>query len=310
MNKQYMRDVFIEELYNRMKTDKSIYFLTADLGSPALDSIRQDMPDRFLNVGIAEQNLINVATGLALEGFKVYAYAIAPFLTMRAYEQIRNNLSLLSQVRPMNVNLIGVGAGMSYVTSGPTHHSLEDLSIMRTLPNIDIISPSDCMVTRKFVDYSLENNRPKYIRLDGEPVADLEFKDFNIELGYRRLITGKRTCIVSTGYMTHTAVNVAFELALSNKEIGVIDVFSLRPIDIPALEIELLDYWRVITLEEAFLGKGGLDSLIMNIIGDRVESVGIRDSYSFEVGNREYLHKLNGIDIKGVLNQIFRKTIY
>ena len=104
-----------------MKTDEIIFFVSADFGSPVLDDIRADFPDRFLNVGIAEQNLINVSAGLALEGFTVFAYAIAPFITMRCFEQLRVNLALLSEVRDMNVNLIGVGAGYSYVVSGPTH---------------------------------------------------------------------------------------------------------------------------------------------------------------------------------------------
>ena len=108
-----MRDVFLERIWQSMKTDDTIFFITADFGSPVLDKIREDFPDRFANVGIAEQNLINVTSGLALEGFKVFAYAIAPFITMRCYEQIRVNLALLSKVRPMNVNLIGVGAGYS-----------------------------------------------------------------------------------------------------------------------------------------------------------------------------------------------------
>src|SRR5208337_5213045 len=108
----------------------------ADFGSPKLDKLREDFSDRFINVGIAEQNLVNVSTGLALEGYTVYAYAIAPFLVMRAFEQIRNNMSLLYHTRELNVNLIGVGAGLSYDVSGPTHHSVEDIAIIRTLPNM------------------------------------------------------------------------------------------------------------------------------------------------------------------------------
>ena len=136
-----MRDVFIEGIYNRMQEDRNLFFISADFGSPKLDRLREDFKDRFINVGIAEQNLINISTGLALEGFTVYAYAIAPFLTMRAYEQIRINLSLHAQLKEININLIGVGAGLSYDVSGPSHHCLEDLSIMRTLPNLIVFSP-------------------------------------------------------------------------------------------------------------------------------------------------------------------------
>ena len=114
-----MRDAFLERLIPRMETNRGIFFLTGDFGSPVLDTIRDRFPDRFVNVGIAEQNLINVASGLALEGHAVYAYAIAPFITMRCLEQVRVNLAIMSQLRPMNVNLIGVGAGCSYSLSGP-----------------------------------------------------------------------------------------------------------------------------------------------------------------------------------------------
>ena len=108
-----MRDALLERIWKSMGSDQKIFFLSADFGSPVLDKIRADFPDRFINVGVAEQNLINVAAGLALEGYKVFAYAIAPFITMRCCEQIRVNLALLSSVRKMNVNLIGVGAGYS-----------------------------------------------------------------------------------------------------------------------------------------------------------------------------------------------------
>jgi len=130
-----MRDAFLDRVWRVMAEDESIFFTCADFGSPVLDKIREQFPDRFVNVGIAEQNLINVSAGLAIEGYKVFAYAIAPFITMRCYEQIRVSLALLSVVRPMNVNLIGVGAGYSYVVSGPTHQCYEDITIMRALPN-------------------------------------------------------------------------------------------------------------------------------------------------------------------------------
>src|SRR5258708_19783665 len=138
-----MGDALLEQIHGAMASDPTIFFASADFGSPVLDRIRADHPDRFANVGIAEQNLINVSAGLALEGYKVFAYAIAPFITMRCFEQIRVNLALLSEVRTLNVNLIGVGAGYSYVVSGPTHQCYEDLTLMRALPNMQVLSPSD-----------------------------------------------------------------------------------------------------------------------------------------------------------------------
>ena len=306
-----MRDVFIEEIYNRMHEDKNIFFLSADFGSPKLDKLREDFKDRFINVGIAEQNLINISTGLALEGFTVYAYAIAPFLTMRAYEQIRNNLSLLSQVKEINVNLIGVGAGFSYDVSGPTHHCIEDITIMRSLPNFIIFSPSDWVLAQWFTDYSIKVKSPKYIRFDGKPLPSLYNKseDMGLADGLRELKRGEKVCLISTGYMTHRAIKVAGLLNDSNINIGVIDVFLLKPFH-EDLFLKLIDrYDYLITLEEAFINKGGLDSLVSCILDRknsniRLKRIGIEDVYTFDMGSREHLHTLNRLDEESIMRTV------
>lgn len=266
-----MRDVLIEEIYKRMFHNENIFFLSADFGSPALDKLRNSFEERFINVGIAEQNLINLSAGLALEGFTVYAYAIAPFLTMRAYEQLRVNLSLTSQIKEVNVNLIGVGAGVSYDVSGPTHHCFEDISIMRTLPNFMVFSPSDWQLAENFVDISINIKKPKYIRLDGKPLPRIysDFKKFNLENGFCELLKGERVCIVSTGYMTHKALKIRERLPRNKTNIGVIDVFRLKPIDETLLFDSLKGYEWVITIEEAFINKGGLDTLVLNVLKNR-----------------------------------------
>ena len=199
-----MRDVFLDKLIVMMENHDDIVFLSADFGAPLLDIIRDKFPSRFINIGIAEQNMINVSTGFGLEGFTVYAYAIAPFITMRCYEQIRVNLAILSQVRTLNVNLIGVGAGYSYVVSGPTHQCLEDLSIMRTLPNIEVFSPADWVTAEHFISYSMKCKKPKYIRFDAQPVPSLYDYDMppDIEKGFSEIREGDSICVVSTGYMT------------------------------------------------------------------------------------------------------------
>lgn len=301
--KKAMRDVFIEKIYDKMFENKSLFFLTADFGSPKLDVLRKDFNDRFINVGIAEQNLVNVATGLALEGFIVYAYAIAPFLVMRAYEQIRNNLSLLSHIHDINVNLIGVGAGLSYDVSGPTHHSLEDISIIRTLPNLSLITPSDWILAEKFVDYSIENNKPKYIRFDGKPLPNIynNTDDINLNAGFFELAKGDEVCLVATGYMTHIALRAAEKLNREGIHAGIIDVFIIKPMNETLFLDALTKYKYILTLEEAFINKGGLDSFVIGILNrkssdTKVKSKGFKDSYVFDVGSRDYLHKLNNLD--------------
>ncbi len=309
--KKAMRDVFIEQIYHRMHEDQDIFFLCADFGSPKLDYIREDFKDRFINVGIAEQNLINVSTGLALEGYTVYAYAIAPFLTMRAYEQIRVNLSLHAQLREINVNLIGVGAGLSYDVSGPTHHCLEDISIMRTLPNITVFSPSDWVLAQKFVDYSIKVKKPKYIRFDGKPLAQIyeNIDDVTLENGFCEIKKGSEICLVSTGYMTHRAVNVVNMLAEVDIDVGVIDAFLLKPMNENEFFETVKRYKCVITIEEAFINKGGLDSLVSGVLDGKNSNIkfkrmGFKDAYVFDIGSRDYLHKINNLDEESIIKII------
>jgi len=305
---QIMRDVLIERIYQKMADDEKIFFLSADLGSPVLDKVREQFEDRFINVGIAEQNLINVSTGLAFEGFTVYAYAIAPFLTMRAYEQLRVNLSLSSELMELNVNLIGVGAGLSYDVSGPTHHCVEDIIIMRALPNFITISPSDCVIAESVVDYTIGVKKPKYIRLDGKPVAQIYEKteDFCLERGFCELIKGEKVCIVATGFMTHKALNAAKRLHEDNINVGVLDMIILKPVNEELLSDTLKNYEYIITIEEGFINKGGLDSLILNIINKyqldiRLKNLGFDDKYVFGLGGRDHLHNINNLDEESIV---------
>jgi len=311
IEKKTMRDCFIEGLCARMQTQKDIFFLCADFGSPKLDQIRKQFKDRFINVGIAEQNLVNVATGLALEGFKVYAYAIAPFLAMRPYEQIRINLALQAQLKEINVNLIGVGAGLSYDVSGPTHHCLEDISIMRALPHMEIFSPSDWALAAKFIDYSLHVAKPKYLLFDGKPLPRIydNIDAVNIENGFYEMKKGSRACFISTGMMTHKALQAAAALQKENIDVGVVDVFLLKDDNADALYETLKKYEVFVTLEEAFMNRGGLDSFILFLLnrkGSRakLKNMGFSNSYIFDIGSRDYLYQLNKLDEASMIESV------
>ena len=312
-----MRDALLERLYQAMASDDKIFFVSADFGSPILDKIRGDFPDRFINVGIAEQNLINISAGLALEGYKVFAYAIAPFITMRCYEQIRVSLALLSTVRSMNVSLIGVGAGYSYVVSGPTHQCYEDLSIMRALPNIAVYSPADHVTAAALFDTCSEKNGLKYLRLDAQVLPVLyETGAPNREEGFYTHRQGNAICLVATGYMVHTALTVAERLTAIGFSVGLIDLFDLSKFSADLFYEKLLAYKGIVTLEEGFRGRGGLDAMMFEFIARRkkhipILNIGVEGAYRFELGSRAELHEQVGIGVNVVTEQVreFLETV-
>jgi len=301
-----MRDALLTSLHHAMQTDSDLFFVTADFGSPVLDAIRADRPDRFINVGIAEQNLINISAGLALEGFTVFAYAIAPFITMRCFEQIRVNLALLSEVRELNVNLIGVGAGYSYVVSGPTHQCYEDLTLMRALPNMQVLSPSDHVAAAALASHCRARPGPKYVRLDAQVLPVLyDEASFTLDDGFRVHATGGPVCLIATGYMVHTTLKVAQRLSRAGIPVGVIDLFDITGFDEDKLADLLSGYRGVVTLEEGFAGRGGLDSMMFDWVARRglplrIRTVGVSGGYRFELGNREQLHEQVGIGADAV----------
>ena len=296
-----MRDAFLERIWQNMSENRQIFFVTADFGSPVLDKIRADFPDRFVNVGIAEQNLVNVSAGLALEGYTVFAYAIAPFITMRCYEQVRVNLALLSEVRSVNVNLIGVGAGYSYVVSGPTHQCYEDISLMRAMPNMQILSPSDHISASTLFDTCIENRSPKYLRFDAQ-VLPIVSKGFHV---HRK---GDSVSLVATGYMLHTAFKVADRLAEEGINVGVIDLLDLTHFDTYRFRTELELYTGIISLEEGFSGRGGMDAMLFDFInrhglGIKLLNIGVEGGYQFKLGARVELHEQAGIGPQAVFSR-------
>ncbi|MBS4051840.1 MAG: hypothetical protein KGZ69_11635 [Methylomonas sp.] len=305
-----MRDTLLLSLYEAMLRDNDIFLVTADFGSPVMDKIRADVPQQVVNVGIAEQNLINVSAGLALEGFKVFAYAIAPFITMRCYEQIRVNLALLSEVRPMNVNLIGVGAGYSYVVSGPTHQCYEDLTVMRAFPNMRIYSPADQVAAAELPGRCLSSDGPKYLRLDAQVLPVLYSEEPPIFAnGFHTHRNGGAVCLLATGYMVHTALKVADRLMASGISVGVIDLFDICGFSEDLLQSVLSSYRGIVTMEEGFRGRGGMDAMMFDYIVRRgldlrMLNIGVEGGYRFELGERHVLHEHVGIGVERVTEKV------
>jgi len=305
-----MRDAFLECIYHEMKSDNTIFFVSSDFGSPVLDKIREDFPDRFINVGIAEQNLINITAGLAIEGYTVFAYAIAPFITMRCFEQIRVSLALLSEVRPMNVSLIGVGAGYSYVVSGPTHQCYEDITIMRALPNFQVLSPADHITASALFDNCISSRGLKYLRFDAQILPVIYSENLpSTSDGFHIHQNGDKVCLIATGFMLHTAFKVAIEVANDGYKLGVIDVFDLTNFSTEKLKTVLKTYSAIVSCEEGFSGRGGLDSMLFEFIAKsdldiKTLSIGVKPGYSFELGSRDELHEKVGIGTQSILDKI------
>jgi transketolase len=305
-----MRDALLKKVLDAMHENEQIYFVTADFGSPVLDHIRSNFPSRFVNVGVAEQNLINISSGLALEGYKVFTYAIAPFITMRCFEQLRVNLALLSEVRDINVNLIGVGAGYSYVVSGPTHQCYEDISLIRSLPNFKFYSPSDQHTAGALIDCCLEQKGPKYLRFDAQvlPALRENVNMTSMRDGFEILRSGTDGVLISTGYMTHTALAVAQNLS-EQIDLMVIDLFALTDFNRLKLLESITGKLAVFSLEEGFSNRGGLDALIGELLKTArtkltFEGIGVRPGYSFELGTRQELHELVGIGENTVTHHV------
>ena len=198
MSNKTERDAFWDQVYNIQKKDGNVVIVSADMGAPALDRFRRDFPHRFVNAGIAEQNAILISSGLALTGQKVFAYAIAPFITLRCLEQTRVNSGIMN----IPITIVGVSGGFGYVDAGPTHHSTEDLAIMRAIPHITIQSVSDNNMAIFAADRAVHMKNTYYVRLDRQPFPDLYTKQEDFSKGLSVLRRGD-FYIIATGNM-HT----------------------------------------------------------------------------------------------------------
>lgn len=174
-----LRDAFWNTVYDIAKQDRNVLIVAADMGAPALDRFRCDLASQFVNVGIAEQQAIAVAAGLAMEGKRVFVYAIAPFITLRCYEHIRVSVAAMN----VPLTIVGVGTGFSYDDSGPTHHMVEDISAIRVLPNMEINSPSDNAMVSAFAHMSCRMDHPNYIRLGRKVVPEIYSADTDFSPG-------------------------------------------------------------------------------------------------------------------------------
>lgn len=305
MSNMTQRDVFWNKIYDLAKKDRNIVVVSADMGAPALDKFRVDLPEQFVNVGIAEQNAILIATGLAMTGKHPFVYAIAPFVTLRCLEQIRVENSIMN----IPITIVGVGAGFGYDDSGPTHHLIEDIAILRAMPNIVINSISDNVMAGAVAEKSCSMPVTNYVRLDRLPSRDIYDEGTKFNEGLAVLQKGNDGYILTTGDMANTALDVARKLKRNNLSVGVVDIYSI-PINESLLTQTIEQVKFIVTLEEHFL-PGGLGSAVCEILADAnvsipVKRIGLslKKGYCYEYGGREEIRKYYGIDTDGVLKQL------
>ncbi len=295
-----MRDAFFDGVYDAVERDKNVVVLTADHGAFRLTEIARDFPDQYLNVGISEQNMVSFAGGLAKSGKIVYVYSINNFITMRSLEQVNLDLCAMN----CHVNLIGVGAGFTYATDGPTHQGMQDAQAMMTLPDLQVYNVTDDTNSKKLADMGYSTPGPKYFRIEKGKYERLYENKQDFSSGMEKIKDFDKTVILSTGYMTHTALAVAKKL----KNVGVVDIYRIKPINYEKLALLLQNVQNVITLEESTF-SGGFGEKIgffmaKNGLYKRFLPIAVEDQHCYHYGNREMLHKKYFIDEESVYNKI------
>jgi transketolase len=307
------RAVYGLAMHELVQQNDLVIALSADLGSSSgLDRLRKSRPDRFINVGIAEQTLIGFSAGLANEGYIPFASTFAPFATMRAAEQIRMNLGYME----MNVKIVGIGSGLAMGFLGNSHYGLEDLAIMRTVPGMTIISPADCTEVFKCIQYASELSGPTYIRLTGSPSNPIVYHDdYEFEIGRAIPVReGKDLAIIATGSMVSRSINASEILNDLGVSVKVYNFHTIKPMDESTLSEIAEKFTHVVTVEEHSV-IGGLGTAVAQYFSSRsrppkLEIIGLPDDFG-PTGSYEFLLQHHGLNAENLAKKImegYQKT--
>lgn len=299
------RGTFGLALLEMAREHHQIVALSGDLcKSSGLDRFSNTLPERFFNTGIAEQNMVGIASGLAASGFVPFVTSFPNFLTLRAAEQIRLNLGYMQE----NVKLVGLASGLATGMFGATHHGIEELAMLRSVSNIAIFSPADCTATVKMTQLAFEHQGPVYLRLTGGMRAPIVYKDdFELVPGKAiHLKGGKDIAIVATGSMVHVALTAARQLAEHEVDAAVIDMHTLKPLDEAALVLHL-DKKLLVTVEEHSV-IGGLGSAVAEFVGGvevrpKLLNIGIPQGYP-PAGDYSWMLEQSGLTAEKVTLRI------
>jgi transketolase len=298
-----LREVMVQTLIDAVDAGVNLAVLVSDSTSTSkIAPFQAKYPERLVNVGIAEQNLIGVAAGLALGGYVAVTANAAPFLVARANEQVKNDVCYSET----NVKLVGLNAGVGYGPLASTHHAIDDISIMRGLGNIQIFAPSDPLDTRQIFEYALNYTGPVYIRMDSDAFPALHRDDYQFQPGQVDVLrTGDDVTIAAVGSVTCEAVAAADELAAAGIHADVLNISSIRPLDKAGIVASLHKTGKVVTVEE-HSQHGGIGSLVAEIIADERLDVacvrlGITEGQFAKAGPRADIRAYYGIDKHGIL---------
>jgi transketolase len=297
-----MRTAFIEQLIVEARRNPKLFLVVGDLGFSVVEPFAAEFPERFLNAGVAEQNMTGVAAGLASEGYHVFTYSIGNFPTLRCLEQIRNDICYHN----FPVTVVAVGAGMSYGNLGYSHHCVQDIAALRGLPGITILSPADPNEARQCVRWLSQNPGPSYLRLGkaGEP----SIHDKQILLEGPTLIVDHEAelCIVGTGSILAEAVSAAESLATQDIKADVLSLTKVNPVDVHDFA-NLLRYKKILTIEE-HVPAGGIGELLKSMLPRtvKIESLALENSLTSKVGSQRYLRVLAKLDEVAITDKIIK----
>jgi len=290
-----MRSAYLNALYDLAQKDANVVSLVADNGLIVYDKFKQDFPSRYFNFGIEEANMVAAAAGMSSCGLIPYCYTIGAFLAYRSYEFIRDDVCFQN----LNVKIVGIGTGMTYSTLGPSHHSTEDIGLLRSIPNLTVFCPASRTETQWVMEESYRIKGPVYIRL-GNNTEDYYEEDAKFELGVPSVVQdGDDITIVSTGAILSEVIKAANLLRDENINARVISIHTLKPLDKGRIFDTLVKGGKLVVVEEHNI-IGGLYSAIAEIlleygIAPPVLRIGLQDSFAKGYGSVEEVRAANGI---------------
>jgi transketolase len=301
-----VRDAFVRELTAIAAERPEVMLLTADLGFGVLEEFARRFPKQFLNVGVAEQNMTAVATGLALEGAIVFTYSLGNFPTLRCLEQIRNDACY----HGANVKIVTVGGGMSYGAVGASHHATEDLAILRALPGTTVIAPGDLWETAEATRAIVDRPGVAYLRLDKSFSAPSHREEDLFELGRaRKIVDGTAATLIATGGILGEAVKASAMLRARGIAVRVLSMHSVKPLDHAAIAAAARETGGIVTIEEHTV-DGGLGGAVAESLleGGAIPGffarIGLKSCFSSVVGSQRYLRSVYGMDAEAIVDAV------